>query len=554
MPKRYVGHIQYEVRNIAAFTLRKIDLKSGQVTEVTGGNGRGKTTLATCLRSMVTGKPISFPDWLVRDFEKKGTLEINVDDEFSVRRELTSGETASDLSLYDEKNRPLNGGNKPLQTLRSLFGDGTYLNPVEIVSMRPEDRAKAIAAALPIDPQTAAAALSAITGEPVEITTREQIFPAIQQAYDTYYELRRQKRVAYESADKQADGVLAFLPAEWSEQKGQVPAPVEPEPLGDIYDRKKNAEVRNGERAQLMQDIGELEDFIRKGDEQTAGDELRLSSLRGELQGLGTEEEDEAALEEQIWQLQAQLFDMKTRNGRRRTLASNIATAGNAIEQNKATLETYRARLKQKQDREFELGGLEDVTALQARIDAHEDQMTIYREALKVHGERYVRYQQVDELRENAENLRTEWRELQETVHQIEELPLKLLDGVPVPIPGMRIIGNQIYLPEGEGKDTVLRPFDAFGDADKLSYASDMAMELAPVNILIVDGTEKCDEERRMLLYRKAAERDFIVFSTLVTKGPLAINHYTRDQLTVMVGDQPDALPVRMDAPATSAE
>jgi energy-coupling factor transporter ATP-binding protein EcfA2 len=529
--KKFIGHLTLELRNIACFREFSVDLRSGEVTEVTGGNGRGKSTLLTCLKNNVTGKPVSFPDWLVTDFENRGTVKASIDDRVTVKRDLTAGESASALALYDEYNEPLNGGKKQMEALRALFGDGTYLNPVEVVHMRPEDRTKAVAAALPIDPRTAADALAAITGRPVEIKTREDIFPSIQRAHDSLYELRKQKKKDYKDADAQADGVLSFLPAEWLDTKGNVPPPKEPEPLGDIYDRKRAAEVRNGERAQLMQDIGELEEFIQKGDEQTAGDELRLSSLRGELQGLGTEEEDEAALEEQIRQLQAQLFDMKTRNGRRRTLANNIATASSGIEQNKATLETYRARLKQKQDREFELGGLEDVTALQARIDAHEDQMTIYREALQVYGERNVRYQQVDELRQKSAALYAEWEELERKVKAIDNLPIRLLDGVPVPIPGMQILGQDIYLPDGEGDDMVLRPFDAFGDADKLRFAADMAMELAPVNILILDGIEKCDEERRMLLYRKAAERDFIVFSTLVTKGPLAINHYTREQL-----------------------
>ncbi|MHB0938854.1 MAG: ATP-binding protein, partial [Armatimonadota bacterium] len=276
MPEKFIGHLTLELKNIACFREFKVDLRSGEVTEVTGGNGRGKSTLLTCLKNNVTGKPVSFPDWLVTDFENRGTVKASIDDRVTVSRDLTSGETASALALYDEHGDLLNGGKKQMESLRSLFGDGTYLNPVEVVNMRPGDRTKAIATALPIDPRTAADALAAITGRPVEINTREQIFPAIQQAHDSLYELRRQKHVAYKDADAQADGVLSFLPAEWLDQKGQVPAPKEPEPLGDIYDRKKNAEIRNGERAQLMLDIAELEEIIRNGDNAVAGHELKL--------------------------------------------------------------------------------------------------------------------------------------------------------------------------------------------------------------------------------------------------------------------------------------
>ncbi|MHB9110431.1 MAG: hypothetical protein ACYDCO_25545 [Armatimonadota bacterium] len=551
MPEKYIGHLTLEFRNFARLREYRVDLRSGVVTEASGGNGQGKTTLLTGLKSMVTGKPVSFPDWIVTTGEDGGTVKATFDDQVTARRDLRAGETASALSLYDEHGDLLNGGKKQVETLRALFGDGTYLNPVEVVNMRPGDRTKAIATALPIDPRTAADALAAITGRPVEINTREQIFPAIQQAHDSLYELRRQKHVAYKDADAQADGVLSFLPAEWLDNNGQVPAPKEPEPLGDIYDRKKNAEIRNGERAQLMLDIAELEEIIRNGDNAVAGHELKLSTAESNLSLLG-EVEDEAALEEQIRELQRKLVAMQERNRDRKTLASNIETARNVIAQNKANLDTYRARLKAKQDREFELGGLENIDGLQATIDAYEDQMTMYREALKVHGERTVRYQQIDELRQKSADLYAEWEALDKQVKAIDNLPLRLLEDVPVPIPGMQIMGEDIFLPEGEGKDTVLRKFDAFGDADKLRFAARMAIELAPVNILLLDGVEKCDEDRRLELYRMAAEAGFITFSTRVTKGPLDVNHLTIDQLggetiEVTVGERKQVLPVLME-------
>lgn len=520
MPKKYVGHIELELRNIACFREFRINLKSGEVTEVTGGNGRGKTTLLGMLKANTSGGNCKFPDWLITDCEERGAVIARVDDELTVRRDITAGNTSGDLRLYDEFDEPVNGGKRQAETLRALFGDGTYLNPVDIVSMRPGERTRAIAAALEISPATAADALRNLTGREFKISTREQIFPAIQQAYDTVYELRRQKRSEYESADAQADGVLSFLPAEWLDAKGQVPAPLEPQPLGDIYDRKRAAEVRNAERSQLARDIAELEDWLQTNENRVAGYELQLSDADSRLQAMG-EAEDEAELEEQIRKLQLQLAAMQERNRERRALADSVANARETIARNRGTIDDQRIRLKAKQDREFELGGPENVDALQAQIDAHEDRMTIYREALKVHGERFVRYQQVEQLREKSNTLYAEWEALEKRVQELKKLPIHLLDGVPVPIPGMVISGEDILLPDGDA----LRPFDAFGDADKFRYAARLAMELAPVNILILDGVEKCDEERRLDLYRMAADAGFLVFSTRVTKGPLTINY-----------------------------
>ena len=552
--KKFVGHISYEVRNIAAFKFHKIDLRSGQVTEVSGGNGRGKTTLLTGLKSTVTGKPVAFPDWFVRDFEERGMVQANFDDLVTVQRDIKSGETASNLTLCNEHGEPLNGGKRQMESLRALFGDGSYLNPVEIVAMRPGDRTKAIASALDIDPRAAAEALTAITGRVYEITSREAIFPEIQQAHDSLYELRRQKRSDYEDADAQAEGVLAYVPAEWQDTKGAVLSPIEPPALGDVYDKKRVAEVRNAEREQLAREIAELEEHIRRGDEQTAAHEIRLNERQGELLTLGVSE-DEEALQEQIRQLQIQLSSMQERNRQRRELSGSIKNAQETIGNNKSTIDGFKTRLTTRQARERDLGGMEDVTALQATIDAHSDQVEVWKRAVQEHGEERIRYEQSEQLRAKAETLFAEWEGLEKKVRRIDHLPVELLEGVKLPIPGMLIVVSDdhkdadIYLPDGEGENTILRKFDAFGDADKYRFAARLAMELSPVNLLILDGVERCDEDRRLELYRMAAEANFVTFSTLVTRGPLQVNHYTAEELAVRVGEEADTLQVSMDLP-----
>jgi hypothetical protein len=78
-----------------------------------------------------------------------------------------------------------------------------------------------------------------------------------------------------------------------------------------------------------------------------------------------------------------------------------------------------------------------------------------------------------------------------------------------------------------------LRKFDAFGDADQMRYAARLAMELAPINLLILDGVERCGKSRRLELYRMAAEAGFIVLSTRVTDDQrLIVSHFTADTLT----------------------
>lgn len=530
--KRFVEHIQLELKNIACFREFLIDLHSGQVTEVTGGNGRGKTTLLRMLRTTTSGGKCQVPPRQVTDFEERGLAKAKIDD-VTVCRELRYGETATELTVLNGFGDPVKS---PATVLRQWFGDGSYLDPIAIVDMRPEDRAKAIATALEVSPATASTLLSNITGRTWTITCREDIFPSIQQAHDSLYELRRQKRADAEAADAQADGVISFLPVEWRDANDEsaIPsAPVKPEPLGDIYDRKRAAEVRNAERERVGQEIAELETLIRQHEETIATHALSASRIDGDLMAMGALE-DEAAIEEQIRRLQQQLAEMRDRNMRRRQLYLQADGARKSAESLREALAVHQQRLTAKQERERELGGEEDVSQLQARIDAHEEAMAHYSQALEVHGDLYSRWRQTDALRARAKDLWTEWEALDSKVKALDRLPIQLLENIPLPIPGMVVSGKDIFLPDGD----TLRGFDDFGDADRYRFAARLAMELSTVNILILDGVEKCDADRRLELYRMAAEAGFIVFSTRVTGGPLTTLHLGLDDLTPASEDQ----------------
>lgn len=533
---KYADHLRLEMKNIACFHHQVIDLKSGEVTEITGGNGRGKTTILLFAKNNLQGKPCTVPSDIVTDGEDKGSAILRADN-VTVERRLKRGETATELDVINEHGEVLP---KAMSVLREQFGDGSCLNPVEIIDMKKAgERVKAIAAALPIDPAVAAAKLGEITGHAWTITSRDEIFEQIDLAHDDLYKRRAKARADAEAAEAQADGVLAWLPDEWKAAKGDVPKPIRPGSLGDVHDKKRDAEVRNAERAQLAQGIVEYEERIRRGENWLAGEELRLQGLESQQQTLG-DTEDEAVIEEQIRLLQQQLAEMKQRNFSRRNLVEQITTCRDGISRNAPAIDNYRQQLALKQAREKELGAPEDITALQAQIDAYDDAMTQYEQAVAEHGERSLRYEQAEGLREHAKKLWAEWETLERKVKAVDHLPLDLLDGVPMPIPGMEIRGKDIYLPDGD----TMRRFDAFGDADQLRFAAMMAIELAPMNVLLLDGVEKCDDERRLMLYRIIAEAGFMALSTRVTGGPLTISHLTREALNVTVGDTLDTLPV----------
>jgi hypothetical protein len=193
--------------------------------------------------------------------------------------------------------------------------------------------------------------------------------------------------------------------------------------------------------------------------------------------------------------------------------------AQQTIEQNKSRIESERTKLTTYQARERELGGIEDTTALQAQIDAHEQQMVEYKRALEVWGDTKRNHERYREYQEEARILWDAHAVLDAKVKAIDNLPIKLLQGVTLPIPGMVISGEDIFLPEGDK----LFNLDAFGEADRYKYCTMLAMALAPVNLIVMDGVEKCDEDRRHELYQMIADAGFCAFSTRVTGGPLDV-------------------------------
>lgn len=513
MPKKFIERLEFSCKNIASLRAYRLTLHSGEVTEISGGNGRGKTTLLNMVKSTLSGGTCKLPDWLVTDFEDKGEFSSRIDGDVTVQRKINSGDTSATLTILNDRGEPVK---RPKEVLCSLFGDGTYLDPCDLVQMKPIERTKAIATALEIDPLRANTLLQDITKVDYHIKHRDEIFVMIQEAFDAAYAQRKKVGSAADDAEAKADGVLAFVPPDWWDAKGQVDPPREPAALGDIYDRKSKAETRNAERERLAEDIAVSENYLMRLTEQLSIDQLRLDAHQSEALLLG-EAEDTAPIEAEIARLTAELGQMRTRNLKRTSISEQVGSMTSTLTMATSRRDEYQRKLNENIAKERSLGGAEDVTALQSRIDAHESDMTTYKESLRQHGEISLRYRQAEELRDEANELREHHAELEAKVKKLSHLPVELLEGVPVPIEGMIISGDEIYLPDGD----VLRKFGAFGDADQYRFAAMMAMKLAPVNVLCIDSIEKCDEERREQLYQLIAEEGFIGLTTRVTQGPL---------------------------------
>ena len=506
----HIDKIELALTNIALFREIEMHIEAGQVLEASGGNGRGKTTLLNSLLVALTGKKIN--DFTVTLGEDQGVIATKLAG-ISIRRVIRDGSTYS-LEVIDEFGTIIK--NSPQSWLNTVFGKGTFLDPIDILKKKPEDRAKAIATALDIDPGKAAAELTAITGREWKISDRGEIFARIKEARDTQYELRRQAHVAALEADAQADGVIDYLPEEWRDPDAVIAPPVEPPALGEVYDQKANAERHNSEREGLARRISELDEELRSQTNYLDGERNTLAGIESELQATPDIEESEIeAVEKEIALLQQKLAAMRSRTVTRAELMRRQEVAKSSIEQLGCRVTAANLQYSEVEQKLLALGPLKNTAALQEQINQHEIKMSEWRGALSIYGERSVRHRDIRRLREQARDLKAKHEDLDAKVKALDKLPLKLLEGVAMPIPGMMISGSDIFIPDGDK----LMPIDSLGEADRYSACARIAMKLAPVNLILMDGVERCDDERRNQLYQLIAEAGFCGFSTRVTGG-----------------------------------
>ena len=205
------------------------------------------------------------------------------------------------------------------------------------------------------------------------------------------------------------------------------------------------------------------------------------------------------------------------------------------------------------QDELQTLGAKRSTDELQTKIDAHEEDMRRYQTALEKHGDLRRRWREKDEYYRQWEEIKSKHGELDGRVKALAALPAVLFARADLPIPGLFIEGEQIMLPDP--KDGDLRPAEEFGDAALLDLYIALAMTLAPIPVILADGLERCGPKRSQEIYDRIRAKDFQLIGTRVTPGELRAVSINPDgnsvpkSLAVMVGNQPDLLPVSIAPP-----
>lgn len=159
--------------------IQHLDFEPGKVTEISGTNGSGKTSVLEAIQAVLKGGNDAT---LLRKGADKGEAVLVFDDGTSITKSVTA--TASTTTVRDPEGKKQA---RPADIIRNLT-DLYSANPVEFLRAPKKDRVRVLLETMPlkVDPE----AISAITGEPCTASENAHAVDVINGLHKGYYDER----------------------------------------------------------------------------------------------------------------------------------------------------------------------------------------------------------------------------------------------------------------------------------------------------------------------------------------------------------------------------
>lgn len=119
-----------------------LEFEPGQITEISGKNGSGKTSILEAVKNSLKGGTDAT---LLRKGAKSGEIVLVLDDGLQIQKSIT--ETKSELNLYDRAGMKIQ---KPQNYLNQLF-DLLSVNPVQFLTAEKKNRVAYLLESLPFE-------------------------------------------------------------------------------------------------------------------------------------------------------------------------------------------------------------------------------------------------------------------------------------------------------------------------------------------------------------------------------------------------------------------
>lgn len=457
-----------------AFGVSETQLTDKSV-ELTGRKGTGKSSVLDAIRFALTNR--SDRDYIVKQGADEAEIIIETDSGLKIDRRQKVGLDTSSLSLKE------NGLNVPRpQTFLNDIITPLQLNPVEFIS-KPVAEQNRIILNL-IDYKWDMSTIQEWFGEiPKGVDWQQNILSVLNQIQaenGVYYQTRQQINSEKLFKRKMAEEIAASIPDGFNAEKWEA------YDTGAKYQELNKIQQENSkiQRAKMFRDSYDNKLRGIQADRDIAISNAK-DAISAEREGL------EKTIERLKAEIRAAEDKLTTLDGK---LQDKVAVANADYEAAKAKLDADTGVANEYADREPV-----DTSALQAEINTAD--------AMKKHLNEYYRMVQTQK---EVDDLQAKSDALTEKIELARTLPGQILKEAKIPVEGLTV-ENGIPLVRG-------LPLSNLSDGEKLDLCVDVAISNPTgLQIILIDGTERLDDNSRAALYAKCKAKGLQFIATRTT-------------------------------------
>lgn len=460
-----------KIKNL--FGIKEIEL-DGSSVEITGTNGKGKTSIIDAIRYALTNS--SNRDYIVRNGETEGEIIIETDTGLTLDRKKRT--TQADYKSLKEGNRVVTSPESFLQTLFSPL----QINPVEFIAMSKHEQNRIILNLIEFDWDINW--IVAQFGElPPNVNYDQHILSVLNdiQSESGYYFQRRQD-INRDIRNKRAfvEDIAKDIPANYQADVW------ESYDMNAKYSELTEANSYNDkiQRAKMFRDS-----YQNKVRGYQADRDIAISNHE---KAIATERDE---LTSRIERLKAEIIAAQ----------DTLATLDEKLSDKKAVEQSaYEVKVAQL-DKDMSIADEyadkqpKDVSIITAEI-----------ETAKAMIKHLNEYRRMKTMQDEIYSLSSMSEELTRKIELARTLPGEILRTATIPVDGLTV-ENGVPLVRG-------LPVSNLSDGEKLDLCVDIAISKPnSLQLLLIDGVEKLGEDNRKKLYKKCKDRGVQFIATRTT-------------------------------------
>ena len=462
-----------KIKNLFGISETELD---GSSVELTGKKGTGKSSVLDAIRFALTNA--SDRDYVVKNGENEGEIIIETDANLTIDRKKRTDK--ADYKSIKEFGKEVQ---KPQEFLNDIFTP-LQLDPVAFTRMSRQDQNRMILDLIEFDWD-----LNWIREQFGEIPEGVdyklnilQVLNDIQADNGAYFQNRQNVNREIKEKNAIVNDIAKDIPAKYDAEKW------EKYELGDKYRELEKVQRDNDTiaRAKMFKDSYDNKSRGIQADRDIAisAEEKAIANEREQITGT-------------IERLKAEIKDQENR----------LVGLDGKLEDKKKVAEAQYQEAMAKLDKDT---GVANEWADKTPIDTEDlSEEVKTAEAMKKHLNEYARmrsYQiEVDRLKAVSD-------EYTRKIELARELPSTILQTATIPINGLEI-ENGIPVING-------LPVSNLSDGEKLDLCVDVAISKKNnLQIILVDGAERLDDESRKNLYAKCKEKGLQLIATRTTNG-----------------------------------